>query len=62
MSLIKKSIKNKPITEEQPKRFVSDEGVYLQNDSMGDYFKKCHELIKQTIFLPKNPTPPSTSQ
>jgi len=37
-----------------PKRLVSDEGHYLQNDSMGDLHKKMQTLIKQTIFLPEH--------
>jgi hypothetical protein len=35
-------------------RLVSDEGRYLQNDSMGDLHKKMQDLIKQTIFLPEH--------
>lgn len=60
MSLTKKNTKNKLTQKKhQPKRFVSDTGVYLQEDSMGELHKKMHEMLKQTTFLPKNPPPPS---
>jgi len=35
-----------------PKRLVSDDGRYLQNDSMAELHKKMQDLIKKTIFLP----------
>lgn len=63
MPLTKKNTKSKPTKKKlQPKRFVSDTGVYLQEDSMGELHKKMHEMLKQTIFLSDTPTPPSTPE
>ena len=44
----------KPVENEQPQPdlFVSEDGVYLKDDSMGKFIKEMHELIRQTIFIP----------
>ena len=40
--------------KQHARRLVSNEGVYLQKDSMDELHKKMQKLIKQTTFLPEH--------